>query len=148
MHEPKRSPDLESHDLFGSREDFTGRKLSFLACHGLHYGYGKEQSESLQAGTSSPPDNVIINQSKNGRSHGMHAVSPSASPTATFSALATGHHRLIIDGIRERELTRLHGRAYLDHGGSALYSKRQVEAAAVELRSTVMLNPHRYLHHG
>jgi len=48
----------------------------------------------------------------------------------------------LVDEIREHELRRLHGQAYLDWGGAALYSEKQIDQVSIDLKSNLMENPH------
>ena len=48
-----------------------------------------------------------------------------------------------VDVVRRDELRRMHQQAYLDCGGTALYSERQLGDVFEELSTQLLTNPHR-----
>ena len=140
LQEGSYSYDLAQHDLTSPQGLLQDRKAAFLSSFQRDYGYG--EAYRYQDGLSSVHDRAYMGKTKD-YSNPMGLAHPSAYQAArTEPEACLTDHRLAIDVIREAELTRLHGRAYLDHGGSALYSERQLEAAMREMATTLMVNPH------
>jgi hypothetical protein len=127
-------------------EDFL---KDFLNLNVQNYGYGSTPVNSLYtAAPYSGQDNAeSIGRQTGPSSAHKHPSNHCSSSDCFLSALSSpkqlGSARLMIDEIRSHELRRLHGQAYLDYGGSALYSERQLEEALENLKNNLTLNPHR-----
>ena len=111
--------DLVAHELFGPPSEFSSSKAAFLTRSAGDYGYG------LAHEPPPPPGQLRQQQPR----HQPQRQQPQ-------------QQRLTIDSVRALELRRLHGQAYLDNGGSALYSERQLDAALAQLKDTLLANPH------
>ncbi len=115
---PSSSIPAEQYDaqLLG---DYQVAKSSFLGQNAQSYGYPSVSAVAPQA---------VLHQQGCPTAVGMEDCS------------ACG-----IDALRATEFRRLRGQAYLDHGGSALYSETQLEASFRELSDTLLCNPHRWV---
>ena len=113
--------DLVAHELFGPPSEFSSSKAAFLTRSAGDYGYGLAHEPA-------PPPGQLRQQQQRHQQPQQRQRQP--------------RQQLTIDALRALELRRLHGQAYLDHGGSALYSERQLDAALAQLKDTLLANPH------